>query len=196
MTIAPPPSFTHILAMTDERGTFEHATTRQPRPRTRLLHRRYGSTPRGCDRASPTRTARSARSPRTAFRFLVDAQGADGKVRNRMTEAGRWVGRHSTEDCWGRTLWGFGTAAARSDEEWLWSASVTYFERGVEQRSPWPRAMAFAALGAAELLTVEPSHRRARRLLADAATVIGDARPDPDWPWPEPRLSLRERRAS
>jgi hypothetical protein len=49
--------------------------------------------------------------------------------------------------------------------------------------------MAFAALGAAELLAVEPSHRRARSLLADAATVIGQARPDPEWPWPESRLS-------
>ncbi len=188
MTIAPLPSFAHLSAMTDEHGTFEHADHTEPR-------RSHGY----CTDDMARLLVVSSREPdadgtvrslaRTAFRFLVDAQRADGKVRNRMTEAGRWVGRHGTEDCWGRTLWAFGTAAARSDEEWLWSASVTNFERSADQRSPWPRAMAFAALGAAELLKVEPSHRRARSLLADAATVIGDAGPDPAWPWPEPRLT-------
>ena len=189
MTVAPAPSFAHISAMTDERGTFEHADHTEPRPRSRLLHRRHGSASRGCDARARRRTAPSASLARTAFRFLADAQGVDGKVRNRMTDRGRWLGRHGVEDCWGRTLWGFGTAAARSDEEWLWSSAVSYFERSAEQRSPWPRAMAFAALGAAELLAVEPSHRRARTLLADAAIVIGHAQPDTDWPWPEPRLT-------
>ena len=50
--------------------------------------------------------------------------------------------------------------------------------------------MAFAALGAAELLAVDPTHRAARELLTDAAD--GSARADTDdpaWPWPEPRLT-------
>jgi hypothetical protein len=174
--------------MTDERGTFEHADRAEPRRShgycTDDMARLLVVASREPDADGPVRSL-----ARTAFRFLADAQGADGTVRNRMTDSGRWRGPHGVEDCWGRTLWGFGTAAARSDEEWLWSASLTYFERSAEQRSPWPRAMAFAALGAAELLAVEPSHRRARSLLADAAIVIGDARPDPDWPWPEPRLT-------
>ena len=188
MTIAPAPSFAHLSAMTDERGTFEHADHTEPRRShgycTDDMARLLVVTSR---EPNADGTVRSL--ARTAFHFLTDAQDADGKVRNRMTDRGRWVGRHCTEDCWGRTLWGFGTAAARSDEEWLWSASVTKFERGADQRSPWPRAMAFAALGAAELLTAQPSHHRARSLLADAATVIGGAQPDPAWPWPESRLS-------
>jgi hypothetical protein len=49
--------------------------------------------------------------------------------------------------------------------------------------------MAFAALGAAEVLTAEPTHRRARALLGDAAAVIGTPGPDGDWPWPEARLT-------
>jgi hypothetical protein len=48
--------------------------------------------------------------------------------------------------------------------------------------------MAFAALGAADVLTVRPGHRGALELLAATAEVIG--RPAPgSWPWPEPRLA-------
>jgi hypothetical protein len=48
--------------------------------------------------------------------------------------------------------------------------------------------MAFAALGAAEILTVHPGHTPARRLLTDTATIIGPAGVDTRWLWPEPRL--------
>jgi hypothetical protein len=49
--------------------------------------------------------------------------------------------------------------------------------------------MAFAALGAAELLSVHNGHAPARKLLADAAARIGRPASDPAWPWPEPRLA-------
>jgi hypothetical protein len=49
--------------------------------------------------------------------------------------------------------------------------------------------MAFAALGAAEVLADDPSHTDARLLLADAVTTIGRPSADPAWPWPEPRLT-------
>jgi hypothetical protein len=46
--------------------------------------------------------------------------------------------------------------------------------------------MAFAALGAAEVLTRYPDHAQARRLLADAAGRV--TVPPGRWPWPEARL--------
>ncbi len=49
--------------------------------------------------------------------------------------------------------------------------------------------MAFAALGAVEVLTVEPRHSRARALLSDAIVSIGVPSRDRTWPWPEPRLA-------
>jgi hypothetical protein len=49
--------------------------------------------------------------------------------------------------------------------------------------------MAFAALGAAEVLAVEPTHYGARRVLADAVVTIGPPTEHPEWPWPEARLS-------
>jgi hypothetical protein len=49
--------------------------------------------------------------------------------------------------------------------------------------------MAFAALGAAELLTVHPDDGSARALLVDAADSMTRVRWNPGWPWPERRLT-------
>jgi hypothetical protein len=49
--------------------------------------------------------------------------------------------------------------------------------------------MAFAGLGAAEVMRIDPRHVHARALLRDAAAAIGPFRPDRPWPWPEPRLT-------
>ena len=186
--IVPRPSFAHVVAMTDDTGTFEHADRVEPR-------RGEGY----CTDDMARLLVAVARDPRpgqvvadlgrTAFRFIADAQGVTGTVRNRRAAGGRWSGRRGVEDCWGRTVWAFGTAVRRAPEEWMRQSAKSYFGRGSQQRSPWPRAMAFAALGAAEVLTVDPRHQRARTLLADAATTIGPLGPDPAWPWPEARLT-------
>jgi hypothetical protein len=49
--------------------------------------------------------------------------------------------------------------------------------------------MAFAALGATELLAAEPRHPSALRLLTGAVVTIGPVSADRAWPWPEARLS-------
>lgn len=188
MTIAPAPNFTHLAAMTDDRGTFEHADHAFPRPEhgycTDDMARVLIVAAREPD---PDREVR--RLERIAYRFLADAQGVDGKVRNRMSARRRWEGRGGVEDCWGRSLWAFGTATSRSRTDWLRQSALAMFDHGAEQRSPWPRAMAFAALGAAEVHRVAPSHRAAIALLDDAALTVGRARNDADWPWPEDRLT-------
>jgi hypothetical protein len=66
---------------------------------------------------------------------------------------------------------------------------VIQFERAAKARSPWPRAMAFAAVGAAELLSVEPGNSAALRLLADYAATVATPETKSDWPWPEARLT-------
>ena len=47
--------------------------------------------------------------------------------------------------------------------------------------------MAFAALGATEVLAVDPRHGPARDLLADAIARIGPLPTGDSWLWPEPR---------
>src|SRR5262249_56910271 len=55
--------------------------------------------------------------------------------------------------------------------------------------SPSPRANAYAALGAAELLVRVPGHASAVGLLERASTRLGTVSGTPDWPWPESRLA-------
>jgi hypothetical protein len=49
--------------------------------------------------------------------------------------------------------------------------------------------MAFAALGADEVLAARPGHRGALALLADAADLLGHPGRDRTWLWPDTRLS-------
>jgi hypothetical protein len=186
--IAPEPSFAHVAHMTDEHGMFEHADHTTPRPQhgyctddmARLLVV-------ACREPDPSPQVRAF--AKTALRFLVGAQGLSGDACNRMNRRGRWQGRRTVEDCWGRSLWGFGTAAARGPEDWMRQDALTRFERGARRRSPWPKAMAFAALGADEVLRSHPDHRGAHSLLADAADVVGRRARDTSWPWPDARLT-------
>lgn len=188
MTTVPLPRFDHLVSMTDDIGTFEHADHAVARPAhgycTDDMARLLVVVAR---EPEPTRPVLEL--GRTAFRFLARAQGAEGHVRNRRSTDGRWHGRRGVEDCWGRSVWAFGTAARRAPEDWIRQSSLALFGHGVGRRSPWPRAMAFAALGAADVLALHPRHPGARTLLADAVGVIGRSAPDPAWPWPEARLS-------
>ena len=182
------PSFAHVLSMSDGIGMFEHADHTEPR-------REEGYCTDDVARLLIVAVREPARSQavrelgRTAFRFLAEAQNVHGQVRNRRDASGRWRGRHGVEDCWGRSLWAFGTTARRAPEEWMRASAISYFDHGSAQRSPHARAMAFAALGAAEVAHYDQRHRRSRELLADAIAVIGSSSARADWPWPEPRLS-------
>jgi hypothetical protein len=181
------PKFDHLLRMTDDRGTFEHARYDEPR-------RGHGYCTDDMARVLVVTTREPLAAPalrglaRTSLRFLIDAQGVDGSYRNRLSRRGRWEDAPAVEDCWGRNIWGLGTAASHSDDGWLCDLATAEFERAARQRSPYPRAMAFAALGAAELLAVRPRHLGARALLSDAADVMSPPDANAAWPWPEARL--------
>jgi hypothetical protein len=178
--------FDHLAAMMGDHGLFEHA--RGPTPRFEHGHctddnaRLLVITARQADAGIPGRLGR------VALAFTLAAQTADGRTHNRMDTAGRWVDEASTEDCWGRSLWAFGVAAAHHDDPLVRAAAFSAFDVGARQRSRWPRAMAFAALGAADVMTADPAHTTARELLSDAIRVIGPPLSGP-WTWPEPRLT-------
>ena len=184
----PAPVFDHLLRLTDRRGTLEHARLDEPLPEhgyctddvARVLvvaTRDHG----------PDRTLNGLAG--VALRFLNDAQALGGACRNRMDSTGDWVDEPALEDAWGRCIWGLGTAAAHSNVAWTRQSAVMQFERAAQERSVWPRAMAFAALGAAELLAFDAEHRGARALITDYAAAVPAANGDTAWPWPEPRLT-------
>jgi len=186
---APAPSFQHLARLSDDTGLLEHA-------RNAIVRREHGycvdDVARGLLVAGrePRPTAQVIGLAERYLAFLTHAQGPDGGFRNRMSYDRRWLDEPSAGDWWGRALWGLGTAAARSTVPWIRREALAAFRQGLRQRSSWPRAMAFAGLGAAEVLRADPRATDAAELLADAATVIGLPRTGiPEWVWPEPELT-------
>ncbi|SBS75417.1 Glycosyltransferase, group I [uncultured Mycobacterium sp.] len=182
------PSFAHLLRMTDHQATFEHALLTEPRREhgycTDDMARVLVVTTREPESSGPVNGLAGK-----ALQFLNDAQSYNGACRNRMGQAGRWLDEPTTDDHWGRCIWGLGTAAANSDVSLVRKLAIIQFERAAKARSKWPRAMAFAAIGAAEVLSVDPRNSAARKLLADYAAAVDRGNDDADWPWPEPRLT-------
>jgi len=180
------PRFDHLVRLTDRFGTFEHAEHDVPR-------REHGYCVDDVARVlvvsarepQPNASVRSLAQGSLAF--VGDAMGPHGECRNRRSADGTWTSEGSTEDCWGRSIWGLGTAAA-STQSSIAGPALALFERGAEQRSQYPRTMAFAALGAAAVLGIHPTNGAARSLLVDVADQLLPARDDPAWPWPEVRL--------
>jgi len=179
--------FAHLLHMTDHQGTFEHALLTEPR-------REHGYCVDDMARVlivasrEPASTGEVNGLARKALTFLNDAQAFDGACRNRKSASGRWTDDPTTNDHWGRALWALGTAAAHSDVSLVRRLAAIQFERAAKARSPHSRAMAFAAIGAAELAAVQPGHAAALRLLTDYAASIRMP-VDSGWIWPEPRLT-------
>jgi hypothetical protein len=179
-------SFEHINRMSDHRGLFEHAAGT-----VRRLEHGY------CTDDNARLLVVTAREPdhgsarhlsRLALRFVLDSLAPDGRVHNRMAPTGEWTDHASTDDCWGRAVWGLGVAVRFHDDPFVRAQAQQGLEKAIQQRSVSRRAMAFAVLGAADLLESQPDHQAARALLADAITVIGGPLTK-QWRWPEPRLA-------
>lgn len=185
---APEPDFGHLIDMTDERGTFEHALFAEPRP-----EHGYCSDDMARVLVVATRERGRASAHRNlamlSLRFLQDALDSRGRCRNRMSRSGAWEDDPGLDDCWGRSILGLGTAVSHSDDHLIRHLATKGLERAMRQRSPWPRAMAFAALGAAEVLSVDPDDMSARALLSDAADAVIGPGQHAAWPWPEQRLT-------
>jgi hypothetical protein len=184
----PLPPFGHLFRLTDNIGLLEHADGTTP------LHEHgycVDDVARGlvvvCREPSPRHELVTL--GRRYLYFLAQAQAPEGRFRNRLGYDRRWRDAPGTKDCWGRALWGLGTAAARGPAAAMREESLARFGSGAKFRSEWPHAMAFAALGAAEVLDILPDHPAALGLLDAAVGVIGKPSASAAWPWPAPRLS-------
>jgi hypothetical protein len=179
--------FDHLLRLTDERGLFEHSQLSVPR-------REHGycidDVARGlvvvCRESSSDFSLR--RLERHYLDFVLAAIEPDGTCRNRMDVDGAWLDEPGVGDWWGRAVWGLGVAAAHAQSDTARSAALAGFHAAAQQRSPHTRAMAYAALGAAEVLRTRSGDQAARELLTAAVRSVGPLGTDPAWPWPETRL--------
>ena len=66
--------------------------------------------------------------------FVLAAQAPDGRFHNRRQPRPELAGPASVEDCWGRALWGLGTAVARAPH--LRARALEAFDRSSGLRSP------------------------------------------------------------
>ncbi|HSR82672.1 MAG TPA: glycosyltransferase [Streptosporangiaceae bacterium] len=182
------PVFDHLERLTDDRGLFEHALFTVPR-------REHGycvdDAARGlvvvCRGPEPGPGRRLARC---YLAFVLDALDPAGACHNRMAADGHWRDEAAVGDWWGRALWGLGVAAVSAHTPGMRARALGGFRLAAQRRSPHVRPMAFAALGAAELLRRRPDEIAARRLLTDMLAAIGEPTDDDSrWPWPEERLS-------
>ncbi len=183
----PGPRFEHLVHMTTSDGIFEHALHGRPR----LEH---GYCLDDVSRALVVTIRQPNASPtlrgavRTYLAFTERAQDSTGAFLNRRSTDRSWIGLPTTEDHWGRALWSLGVTArlARGN---VAERALAVAERAMLVRSRWPRSMAYAALGAAEVLHAHPGHPAATHLLEDTRLLLRQAGSDPGWPWPEPRLT-------
>jgi hypothetical protein len=181
------PVFDHLDALTDERGLFEHALLDVPRPEHGYC---LDDVARGL-----IVTSREPRPGPVVIRlhdryleFVLAAIESDGRCHNRMRLDGSWQDPPSVGDWWGRAVWGLGVAAVHSPTAGQQARAVEGFRMAARQRSPYSRTMAFAALGAGELLRAYPGERAARALLRDAVGVVDPIGAGHGWAWPEFRL--------
>jgi hypothetical protein len=182
------PVFDHLAALTDDRGLFEHALFSAPR-------REHGYCVDDAARAlvvvcrEADATPRVRRLERTYLNFVLAAIDPDGGCHNRMGLDGEWHDDAAFGDWWGRALWGLGVAAVGASTSAAQNRALAGFRVAAARRSPHRRAMAYAALGAAEVLRVRGDEEVARHLLISTVECIGPIGTDPSWPWPEPRLT-------
>lgn len=180
--------YAHLLRLSDDIGVVEHARGLDPLTSTGYcvddVARALVVVAR--DEALPE----SMRSYEQQLQdFVVCAVTADGRTHNRRPHGSLvWSDQPSCEDCWGRALWALGTVVARGRD--VDGRVLQAVDRALVQRSPHLRAMAYAGLGAAEVLYRHPDHPAARALL-EAAVRRVDAATDLRRPWPWPELRLR-----
>ncbi len=177
----------HLVSITDNVGLFEHCDGNQPRPEHGYC---VDDVARGVVVLQRLRSKdlQLQRMLSIYLAFLEQSQDSQGLIQNRLSIDGLWSGEPSTHDHWGRALWAWGTTVRMSGDNNQGTEAYERFQLSARRRSPFVRSMAFAALGASEVLHVLPGDRVAKALLEDALAAI----PIPTtltWPWPEPRLT-------
>jgi hypothetical protein len=181
------PVFTHLLAITDHNGVFEHASFKEPRVE-------HGYCTDDVARALVVVLRQHQDQPVLAsaievyLSFLERAVASDGSVHNRMSAAGLWIDGTTTDDCWGRAVAALGAAARFGPTKSVRDRAIRAFLRAARTRSVHVRAASFATIGAVELVrTRTEAAGPAKILLMDCLDLI-PRRASAGWDWPEPRL--------
>ena len=183
----PAPNFTHLRAMTDRLGLWEHSRLSMPRLENGfctddnaralvVVCRQAGSDSSLADLAA------------VYLGFVLEARNPTGGFHNRRSTDGAWVDEVGSDDSQGRAWWALGAVARHGYEPWMRRDGVAAFEDSSSFASNHLRSNAFAVLGAVDLLAAEPTHPKAGDLLARTSHVLASA-VRARIPWPEIRLT-------
>lgn len=191
----PDPPFEHLRRLSDQVGVFEHAQGAE-------AAQEHGYCTDDVARAlvlvlrEPNPPEELRKLEAVYFTFLVRAALPGGRFHNRLSPPPepRFVDEVGSDDSNGRALWALGVAARAGTSPGLRRHALTLFERSAGFSSRSPRANAAAALGAVEVLGLDPANVSARELLGRAASRLGAVERSAAWPWPEARLAYENAR--
>ncbi|WP_444664121.1 glycosyltransferase [Cellulomonas sp. CW35] len=185
--------FDHLARLTTPTGLYEHALGTQPRVEHGMcvddVARALVVTSRALRQDGTRENDETLALTRVYLRFVRSAVRQGGLLHNRRSPDGAWLDTPSSGDHWGRALWAMGTAAARVPDAELADDARRGASAATCARSSYPRATAYAALGAVELLRATPDHAGALRLLQNTRRRFARPVRDARWPWPESRLT-------
>ncbi len=195
----PAPGLGHLRQLCGPHGLFEHALLERPRPECG-----YCTDDAGRALALACRMSQDPGAEELAqltLGFLERAHLSEGRFRLRLGPDGTWTGDAPSDDANGRAIFGLGVAAATAPWDALREQAGALFLGACAFRSPYPRATAYLALGAAAVLAgpgADGAQCQAARQVAEHAAVAlplgegagplgstGDGR----WAWPEARLA-------
>ena len=181
------PLFIHLSSLTTSRGLYEHAAYDQVRKdhgycvddvaRAFVLL---------CHQANKDLEMESLQH--VYLDFLLDAISSDGKCHNRMNVDGHWTDTANVEDCWGRAIWGLGVGAVYGADRTMRARSLEGFHALTKNLSSNRMSLVFAALGAGEVLLMNPTEEGAREVLLAVQGLLIPCDIGSGWIWPEPRL--------
>jgi hypothetical protein len=175
----PMPDLRHLARLTDDTGLFEHARAAVPRPANGYCTDDAGrALALTCRWDDPT----ADRLSEIYLVLLGHLHLGGGRFALRMGHDRRFIDRDVSDDACGRAIFGLGVAAASTAPRHVTDGARELFSKTTSFRSPWPHAMAYAALGAAALLADDPDQPHAAELLRDAATMIQQATGHQHWP--------------
>ena len=181
------PLFSHLSSLTTSRGLYEHAEFHEAR-------QEHGYCVDDVARAfillcrQPNKDLEMLSFQSVYLDFLLDAIAPDGKCHNRMDTDGYWTDRPNTADCWGRAIWALGVGAVYGTDLVMRTRSLQGFRSLTKAMTADRMALAFACLGAGEVLISNPHEVSARHILITAQHHLLPTEKDDNWFWPEPRL--------
>lgn len=189
------PSLAGLWALCDDVGIFQHGKYLVP-------DRAHGYCIDDNARAlifansQPQRGSAEAEQRALVFAsFLQHAWNEDrGAFRNFLGYDRRWLEEEGSEDSNGRALWALGHAAANAKSCDMRAWALHWFERTAPVCDGFksPRALAFALIGADELLERHPGHRQAHAIVERVGAflcALWKSTRRPEWEWFEAGLA-------